>query len=83
MIQSSKRLINANEEQEYSSDDLQADNEENELKEIKKNEEGELRGDQKIQSAKNFLFPHFGPFFTFYNFFYAFHKGIVAFYLPF
>jgi len=48
MIQSSKRISNPNDENEYSSDNLQADNEENELKEIKKNEEGELRGDQKI-----------------------------------
>ena len=48
MIQSSKRLTNPNIEDEYSSDDLLANNEENELKEIKKNEEGELRGDQKI-----------------------------------
>ena len=48
MTQLSKRLTNPNNSDEYSSDELQAENEENELQEIKKNEEGELRGDQKI-----------------------------------
>lgn len=50
--------------------------------EIVKNEEADLRGNFEVFSKRTMLFPHYGPMFTFYNFFYVVHKAIVAFYIP-
>jgi len=59
-----------------------ADDEEVDFKEIVKNEEADLRGNYEAFSKGNYLFPHFGPVFTIFNFFYLIHKTIIAFYIP-
>lgn len=64
------------------SDDAVQDEEEVDFKEIVKNEEADLRGNFEVFSKGHFLFPHYGPVFTIYNFFYVVHKAIVAFYIP-
>jgi len=53
------------------------------FKEIVKNEEADLRGNYEVFSKGSYLFPHYGPVFTLFNFFYVLHKAVIAFYIPF
>ena len=50
---------------------------------MKKTEEADLKSNFNIQTHKTWLLPLFGPFHTFYNYFFLFHKVATALYLPF
>lgn len=50
---------------------------------VQRNEESELKGNFKVPRHKQlFFFPTQGPVFMFYNFFFAVHKILTAFYIP-